>query len=616
MSYSSRQKVLDLLREPYFWRIFNAHKEKRYSDLWRNFNEYNQKFSVYDKSKWHSEVLNLAERFMQEDDEWRFLDFVKDWNLKNLLEGDWKEVKKDGNVYKPLAIKCLKKAFNITKKHNNPDTELGWLIEAYKTAILKFPDDEWVLREYAILLIRNHELQSAIEIFKRLVLELGDKAYIWHEFSLCFDFKDDLKTGMLSKAIELENNDDYLGDIRLELSKALIEKGLQENALYELDKYQKHRENKGWSITDKYTEILKDVKGGTNPSDNNKSIYENYIPIAEEYAYSDIEWVAILLIDVWKNDKNKDRCRFGDGKQIEFSINKQHFKSLNSARIGNVFKCKLYKKKKEISDKEKALLPWNSKLKIEYEYIPLLISTSEAEDWSILPDEIAVIEYINTEKKVIHAITISNEEVFFKDDIKKYEINDFIIGKRLDSEIKGEKRIDLYNIKSIDRADCIEKFKKHIAIVDHVNHSKNLFHFIVDRSIHGVIKFNETTIRPKEGSFLEIRLIQKVDKKRGVTFYKPIEVNETEQSSDKLIKTIDGTLELKYKRDGSTLDFDDLGEDAINTEPDFGFIEDFYVSRDLLKENGITYNCDVTAKVIFTGEKWKVIQVMKNNASL
>lgn len=615
MSYSSRQKVLDLLREPYFWRIFNAHKEKRYSDLWRNFNEYNQKFSVYDKSKWHSEVLNLAERFMQEDDEWRFLDFVKDWNLKNLLEGDWKEVKKDGNVYKPLAIKCLKKAFNITKKHNNPDTELGWLIEAYKTAILKFPDDEWVLREYAILLIRNHELQSAIEIYKRLALELGDKAYIWHEFSLCFDFKDDLKTGMLSKAIELENNDDYLGDIRLELSKALIEKGLQENALNELIKYQKHREKKGWSLSEKYSELLKEVKEGTNPSEN-KSIYENFIPIAEEYAYSDMDWVDILLVDVWKNDKNKDRCRFGDGKQIEFSINKQHFKSLNTARIGNVFKCKLYKKKKEISEKEKALLPWNSKLKIEYEYIPLLISTSEAEDWSILPDEVAVIEYINSEKKVIHAITISNEEVFFKDDIKKYKINDFIIGKRLDSEMKGEKRIDLYNIKSIDRADCIEKFKKHIAIVDHVNHSKNLFHFIVDRSIHGVIKFNETTIRPKEGSSLEIRLIQKVDKKRGVTFYKPIEVNETEQSSDKLIKTIYGTLELKYKRDGSTLDFDDLGEDAINTEPDFGFIEDFYVSRDLLKENGITYNCDVTAKVIFTGEKWKVIQVMKNNASL
>jgi len=117
-SVSSTQQVLDLLREPFFWRLFTTHKENKQPELWVLFNKYNQSFSKYEKSKWHSEVLNIAERYMQETEEWRFLEFFKNWNPENLLDEDWKEVKKDDNTYKPLAIKCLKKVFDIIKARN------------------------------------------------------------------------------------------------------------------------------------------------------------------------------------------------------------------------------------------------------------------------------------------------------------------------------------------------------------------------------------------------------------------------------------------------------------------------------------------------------------------
>ena len=51
---SNEEQVLDLLREPYFWKIYNSKKENKYSELWQLFSDYNSKFSKFPKSEWHS----------------------------------------------------------------------------------------------------------------------------------------------------------------------------------------------------------------------------------------------------------------------------------------------------------------------------------------------------------------------------------------------------------------------------------------------------------------------------------------------------------------------------------------------------------------------------------
>ena len=171
---SSKQQVLDLLREPYFWKIYNSKKENNYSELWQLFSDYNSKFSKFPKSEWHSKVLSLAERYMQETDEWRFLEFFEKWDPINFMDNDWKEVVKDENIYKPLANKCLKKSFEILKTQNNKTHKTDWLINVYDTATDKFPNDEWLLREKAILLIETKEYNRATEIYKSLVLGLPE----------------------------------------------------------------------------------------------------------------------------------------------------------------------------------------------------------------------------------------------------------------------------------------------------------------------------------------------------------------------------------------------------------------------------------------------------------
>jgi hypothetical protein len=148
INYLEKEVVIDFFRETIFWNILNAHKENKFSELWNLFEQYNSNYSKHGQSKWHSEILNLAERFMKENDEWRFLNFFKNWNPENLRNDDWKETKKDEHTYKPLATKAIKKAFEVLKTQPS-EQDLSWLIKPYETAIKLFPVDEWLLREKA-----------------------------------------------------------------------------------------------------------------------------------------------------------------------------------------------------------------------------------------------------------------------------------------------------------------------------------------------------------------------------------------------------------------------------------------------------------------------------------
>ena len=298
-----------------------------------------------------------------------------------------------------------------------------------------FSDDEWLLREKASLHFKNNELELAIKIYKQLVLELADKYYVWQEFSDCIISDNFLKIGMLSKALSLEKNEDFLGDIHLSLAKVLIDENLLENALIELEAYKKHREIKGWKLSLVFDELYKKVSSVKQSFKDNRELYIKYIPLAENFAYADFEWTEVVLVDKWKNDKGKERLSFTDGKTIEFTIGGKRFEVLKQSELGQIFKFKIHKQeiKKEVEDK----FSWLSKNIItEYKYTPLIADETEKQCWEILNDAFAVVDYINKEKNIIHAITTDNKEVFFPQIKNELQIGDFVTAK---SYIKKEK---------------------------------------------------------------------------------------------------------------------------------------------------------------------------------
>lgn len=594
---SNEEQVLDLLREPYFWKIYNSKKENKYSELWQLFSDYNLSFSKFQKSEWHSKILSLAERYMQETDEWRFLEFFEKWNPNNFMDKDWKEVVKDENTYKPLANKCLKKSFEILKTQAS-EQNLSWLIQPYETAIKLFPDDEWLLREKALLHFKNNELELAIKIYKQLVLELATKHYVWQEFSNCIISDNPIKIGMLSKALSLEKNEDFLGDIHLDLASALIGENRLENALIELESYKKHRVNKGWKLSSIFDELHKKASSVELNLKDNRELYKKYIPFAEDFAYVDFDWTEVVLADKWKDKKGKERLTFTDGKTIEFVIGKNRFEVFKKPELGQVLKFKLYKQK--IKKEVEAKFAWLGKTVVtEHKYVPLLTDKTEKEQWSILEDTTAIVDYINKGKNIVHAITTENKEVFFPQIKTELQIGDFVTAKIFTRKVKDENRTELRQIKKTDKYSSISKFQTQVAIVDGVNEQKVLFHFVISSSLQGIVKFSETDLRPKEGDFIKISFASKTGRDRKLRL-KVLNVELTEEINPTLRKDITGLLEMKYKNYN-------YEEDV----PDFAFIGDYYVPKYLLEKHEIITDRRVNARAIYAGDKWKVIELQE-----
>lgn len=588
-----KEVVIDFFRETIFWNILNAHKENKSSELWNLFEQYNSNYSKHGQSKWHSEILNLAERFMKENDEWRFLNFFKNWNPENLRNDDWKETKKDEHTYKPLATKAIKKAFEVLKTQQS-EQDLSWLIKPYETAIRLFPEDEWLLREKALLHFKNNEFDLAIKIYKQLVLELADKHYVWQEFSDCIVSDNSLKIGMLSKALNLEKNEDFLGDIHLSLAKALIEENLLENALVELEAYKKHREIKGWKLSLVFDELHKKVNSVKQSLKDNRELYKKHIPFAENFAYADFNWTELVLVDKWKDDKGKERLTFTDGKTIEFATGKNRFEVLKQFELGQILKFKLHKQ--EIKKEVEAKFAWFGKTIVtEHKYIPLIAEKSEKKHWEILEDTFAIVDYINKEKNIIHAITTENKEVFFPQIKPELQIGDFVTAKSYIKKVKDENRTELRQIQKIDKGPVISKFQTQIAIVDGVNEQKQLFHFVISSKLQGIVKFTETNLRPSEGDFIKLSFVTKTDRERKLRV-KILNIELTEEANPNLRKDITGIMEMKYKN---------YDEEV----PDFAFIGDYYVPKYLLEKHNITADCRVNARAIYTGDKWKVTEI-------
>jgi hypothetical protein len=378
-------------------------------------------------------------------------------------------------------------------------------------ALEKFKDDTWLLREYATLLYKVNKIEDAISIYKNIILDLSDQAYVWHEFSKLLENIDiNISISMLCKAITIQKNEDFLDQIHLDLAKLLIKKEFNLEAKIELSLYEKHRNEKGWKLAEEFVSLNSKLLE-INASENNKTFYNDNLELAEDYIYNDIKWTDLLLFDKFKTREQKDRIIFADLDTIELAINPYKFSLLENSKIDEVYQLKLHYDKS--NDK----------------YIALKIQKS------------------NLEKK------------------------------------------DLINNASSD-----------IAIVDHVNHDKKLFHYIVDKSTDGIVRFNQIKLRPKTGDFIKIKYFKTFNKNKNEYRTHILNIETTNKTNSSLLKKVSGEIRLNYK----------------NGKIAFGFVDDYYIPGFLLEKSNIEDDDYVFVKMIFNPKEilkkqWKVFDIKK-----
>lgn len=605
-----KEEFVEMLKEQFFWKIYRSTEGGVNSSTWSLFEEYLTFFPNAPASSSHSKVLGLAERIMKENNTWRFYDFFRHWNPIKLRDADWKEEKGDnGETYKPLAVKSLKKAREAIETLSDEQVgDLQWLIDLYGIAVEKFPDDDWIIRSKALLHLRAGQLAKAKGIYKDLCLRMGEKYYIWSEFADCW--KDTrVKIALLCKALSLEKNEDFIGKIRLELARLLIKAKKYGNAAVELERYKKHYTEMGWRIDAEVETLLGQCSSVSPAQEKNAAFYEENIPCAEEQAYADIPFTEMVLVDKWKNDDGKILMTFVDGDAIEFTTNKKRFPLLSNSHYGQVWKIKLYKEEtvKTIPD----VYSWRPpKTETIVKYIPLIIAPSETADWLTLPVKYGFIQHVNAEKKVYHIYSTDSNIVYEHFDDQKMNKGDFLKFRQYKKKVKNEVKVFFVDIKKCVEEEAITHFKSRIVAVDDVNNTKKLFHFVLGpKLISGILHYDQTALRPSVGDCIKIIYVvrQVDDKKRPGQQKKILEVlraEATDEVNPLLFKTITGTLKIKYKYGE-----DEYGEDDSR----FGFIGDYYVHDSILSKFHISSDCQVTAKLVYAGDgRWKVYELNKD----
>lgn len=601
-----KDDFIEMLREHFFWKIYRSSENGVTSATWDNFEQYLDFFATAPASNWHSKILSWADRVMKENNAYRFYDFFKKWNPEKLRPADWEEEKGDnGETYKPLAVKSLKKAREALETLSDEQMgNLQWLIDLYDVAVERFPDDDWNIRSKALLHLRAGQLPKARSIYKDLCLKMGEKYYIWSEFADCWK-EPNIKISLLCKALSLEKNEDFIGKIRLELARQLIKAKRFENAAVELNLYKKHYTKMGWRIDPDVENLLEQCSSVAPAKDKNASLYAEFIPDAEERAYSDIPYTEFVLVDKWKNNDGKEMMTFVDGGSIEFTTNKKRFPILRDSHLGQVWRVKLYKDETEnIIPNTYSWLP--PKKEIIIKYVPLIFSSSDVKDWLSLPVTYGVVQHVNTEKKTYHIYSTDSVLSFERYETQTLSKGDFVTFRQYKKKVKDETKVFFCDIQKCDVEEGLQQFKSRTVVIDDVNPQKQLFHFALGpQKISGVLHFDQTELRPSIGDCIVIHFYERTidDKKNPGHQKKVIEVikaEATEEVDSELVKKISGFLELKY-RGGR-----DWGE------PDFAFIGDHYVHKSLLDKYNIDSDCYVEAKVVLTGDdKWRVYEISR-----
>lgn len=380
-------EIIEMFRQPFFWFLMNSEKGKDYDALWTAFGLYNHRYSSFGPSHWHSEILNLAIRFMEDKEAWRFLGFFQKWGAENLLEKDWKPQKgKNEETYKPIAVKAIQKCCDVIlkNKHHIDEDFLNILTNLCEKAVSKFASDKWLLRELAQLYIRQKNYTLALEIYKKLIFDpaLSSQYYIWQEFAFCITDNKKIQICMLVKALSLQKNEDFLGNLRLQLAQLCIENKLFSQALFELNKYKKHYDYMKWQIDNRYTSLLQllptNIVDPIDISQNNK----DYMEALEEYVYQDLPQ-QYGIIDYVNEEKHV-----------------LHIVNTNSILI--FFKCNC----KKFTQGTYIRYRYHSQMiEGEEKISPVTISpVSSEEALSHFKKILVIVDHINEEKNVFHVI--------------------------------------------------------------------------------------------------------------------------------------------------------------------------------------------------------------------
>ena len=287
LSFQNDDELASVQYENFGWIIYRAlHQNQQISTIERRrmLNNY-LKLELPSPSMLHSCILSEAmntERI--NPNEFLFTRFIEIWNLENLRDEDWQDGKtQDGNRYPSQVermITLYSKEIQVVSTALPSETFMSVL----QKAIDKWPDNDNLLRDKAIALIKLGKKEEAIGVYKQLVLKFSAKFYLWSEMAMLVD-SDDVKISLLCKALSIKVPEEFLGKLHLALANALIDSKVFDWAKAELDKYKEVYERNNWHLNNTFVDLCRMIPAGTVAIPQE---YSDHFCKADALVYSDI----------------------------------------------------------------------------------------------------------------------------------------------------------------------------------------------------------------------------------------------------------------------------------------------------------------------------------------
>ena len=567
--------IIEMFREAHFRYIYGLNKLKQPHQMAQSMQCYIKWNNGCESSEWHTKNIRFAEYCLDDNYNSLFFEMLKQWGIDMFLPEDWQQtVASDGTAYRPFVLKFAKRCFEYVRserlKSNEHLDSLSLLYEAIESRCQK---DEWAMRQHAIVYAWRSDFLSAIRIYKSLLHEMVDRYYLWSELAGFVMNDDTLTIGLLSKALTLERNEQYIGATRLALAEVLLRQGKMQEAATELAFYARNRQ-----VLNQRYRLLSEKVIGVKPLDSNKLFYASSISVAMNFVFDDLDSTIMTLVD--KNKQNgKEYCFLTDGKGINARVAVRHYPFLAKASLGSSYMTKY--KMREDQSKGKCVI--------------YMLDVIKQPLWSNLPHADGVVTRMS--EKGIHIITPDTSSYyaqhFLAHDISIGNYVSFYFYKQYQ---KGQCVNHVVNVQQITDEKDIEKlcqcYPTSIVAINHINQEKKLFHVTDAEGIEANILMGQVDLEPRLGQILEIRYAHKVvDKSIRISV---IEAKPSDVGNSKAIKWISGMLEL-----------------VSSSRAAFAFVDKkYYVSKEILHRYSITETCFVQGYAVYNGEnRWSVYEL-------
>ena len=343
------KEIPSYFEEPCGWTIYRYLKKnenKLSSTEIRKALSFYLAFASCKPSNLHScimvQAVNLEKKH---ENDFRFIEFCLMWKLESLREEDYISAKGTTENGKSIEFQSLAEnvATRLYKEMKLRHTVefVNELFPFFLSIKEKCPENRFIGMYIAQLYYWLNDIDKAIAEYKKILRTTPDW-FIWkHLGDICEDA--DVKISMYCKAMTMMGKDEYIGELRLNLAKLLLESN-KEQAAYEIEQYMKTYKEHGWKILgDVY--LLQSKVQGVAPSTQARLFYRNNTEKAENFAYSDIPVEKLTYNGIVTNHAGKEKASLVN-KQKKIFVRTSLSPQLRNAHVGDVFLVRVYEYQK------------------------------------------------------------------------------------------------------------------------------------------------------------------------------------------------------------------------------------------------------------------------------